>query len=57
MGQFDALDAAALCPRCGLKVARHLNAGECINALRDHIATVEMRDAAETKTASAGGTG
>jgi hypothetical protein len=31
------------CPRCGLRGARHADAEECIDALRDHIARLSFK--------------
>ena len=42
MISMDALNASALCPRCGCK-AFHSNSGECIDALRRHIAELEFK--------------
>ena len=42
MISMDVLNASALCPRCGCK-AFHSNSGECIDALRRHIAELEFK--------------
>lgn len=39
---LDKDSAEGLCPRCGLR-ARHVSWSECIDALRDMIAKLEIR--------------
>jgi hypothetical protein len=42
MISMDSLNSSALCPRCGCK-AIHSNSGDCIGALRHHIAELEFK--------------
>jgi hypothetical protein len=42
MISMDALNASALCPRCGCKTS-HSNSSECIDALRRQIAELEFK--------------
>jgi rubredoxin len=40
--EFDEIDAAALCPSCGLR-ARHVDREDCIEGLRESVAAIQLQ--------------